>query len=161
MIYSGKRTETGEMKLIKSETLDSTPSSFFYENAFAFNVADSPSFAALSLVGGSVSTCQYAHLRMHTSTASFIILQHVVEYSIGCRRSTRSSRGARMRAAQRDERIGTPYCTRVARCAETRFSTLEHASPVLGSGKGGQTGDQGIVTPRRGRGRSGARGEGH
>ena len=38
---------------------------------------------------------------------------------------------------------------------------LEHASPVLGSGlsKIGQTGDLGIVTPRRGRGR-GARGTG-
>ena len=35
------------MKLIESETLDSTIASFSYENAFAFKVADSPSFAAL------------------------------------------------------------------------------------------------------------------
>jgi len=35
-ISSGKRTETGEMKLIESETLDSTIASFFYENALAF-----------------------------------------------------------------------------------------------------------------------------
>jgi hypothetical protein len=35
-ISSGKRTVTGEMKLIKSETLDSTIASFFYENALAF-----------------------------------------------------------------------------------------------------------------------------
>ena len=46
MIYSGKRTLTGEMKLIESETLDSTIASFLYENVFAFRVADSPSFAA-------------------------------------------------------------------------------------------------------------------
>ena len=47
MIYAGKRTVTGEMKLNESETLNSYIASFFYENAFAFNVADSPSFAAL------------------------------------------------------------------------------------------------------------------
>ena len=35
-ISSGKRTVTGEMKLIESETLDSTIASFFYENALAF-----------------------------------------------------------------------------------------------------------------------------
>ena len=35
-ISSGKRTETGEMKLVESETLDSTIASFFYENALAF-----------------------------------------------------------------------------------------------------------------------------
>ena len=36
IISSGKRTETGEMKLIESETLDSTIASFFYEKALAF-----------------------------------------------------------------------------------------------------------------------------
>ena len=47
MIYSGKRTITGDMKLIESETLDYTMARFFYENAFGFYVADSLSFAAL------------------------------------------------------------------------------------------------------------------
>ena len=32
-ISPGKRTVTGEMKLIESETLDSSIASFFYENA--------------------------------------------------------------------------------------------------------------------------------
>ena len=101
---------------------------------------------------------------MHTSTASFMILQHVVEYSIGCQRcaSIMCARTARVcvqaepSAARAVQRVGTPYCTRVARGAGTRFSTLEHASSVLGSGKRGQTGDPGIMTPRRGRGSSGA-----
>ena len=47
IISSGKRTVTGEMKPIESELLDSTIASFFYDNALAFNVADSPSLAAL------------------------------------------------------------------------------------------------------------------
>ena len=46
MIYSGKRTVTGEMKLIESDKLDATIASFFHENAFAFKVADSPSFCS-------------------------------------------------------------------------------------------------------------------
>ena len=58
MTYSGKGTVTGEMKLFESETLDFTIASFFYENNFAFNIADSPSFAAL------VDQCQPD--RMHT-----------------------------------------------------------------------------------------------
>ena len=35
------------MKPIESETLNSTVASLFYENALAFNVANSPSLAAL------------------------------------------------------------------------------------------------------------------
>ena len=62
------------MKMIESKTLDSTTASFFYEIGFAFNIADSLGFAAL------VDQCQPAHLHTHTSTISFMILQHVVEY---------------------------------------------------------------------------------
>jgi hypothetical protein len=43
----GKRTVTGEMKIVESKTLDSTIASFIYENALSFNVADSPSFTAM------------------------------------------------------------------------------------------------------------------
>ena len=50
-----------------------------------------------------------------------------------------------------------------ARGARRRIEILEHASPVLGSGLVkmiGQADDPGIVSPRRGRGRSEARGAG-
>ena len=38
---------TGEMKLIESETLESTIASVFHKDALAFNVVDSPNVAAL------------------------------------------------------------------------------------------------------------------
>ena len=43
----GKRTVTGEMKIVESKMLDSSIANFFYENALSFNVADSQSFAAV------------------------------------------------------------------------------------------------------------------
>ena len=43
----GKRTVTGEMKIVESKMLDTTIANFFYENALSFNVADSQSFAAV------------------------------------------------------------------------------------------------------------------
>ena len=45
----GKRTATGEMKIVESKTLDSTIASFIYENALSFNVADSPSLALVGM----------------------------------------------------------------------------------------------------------------
>ena len=82
-----------------------------------------------------------------------MISPHVVAYRIACRRRTYTRRA--MRAARRDAILH-------ARGARRRNEILENASPVLGSGLGkiGQPGDRGIVTPRRGPGRSGARGEG-
>jgi hypothetical protein len=43
----GKRTVTGEMKIVESKTLDSTIANFIYENALSFHVADTQSFAAV------------------------------------------------------------------------------------------------------------------
>ena len=43
-----KRTLTGEMKLVESETLCSSVASFFCKNDLVLNVAESPSFAALA-----------------------------------------------------------------------------------------------------------------
>ena len=108
-------------------------------------------------------------LRMHTITASFMILQHVVAYRIACRRC---GCGCAKRICALAWRV---YCTDncsargaarrhwiVHACCALRLNEiLEHASQFLGSGlsKIGP-GDQGIVTPWRGRGRSGARGAG-
>ena len=95
-------------------------------------------------------------LRMHTSTASFIIPPDVVACSIACRRSLR----LRTCAARVCAKGGTRYSKSGAR---RRIEILEHASPVLCSGLGkiGQAGDPtdpGIVTPRQDPGRSGAQG---
>ncbi len=43
----GKRNVARELKTVESKTLDTTIACFFYENALSFNVADSPSFAAM------------------------------------------------------------------------------------------------------------------
>ena len=42
-----KRTATGDVKVVDSKQLDSTIANFFYENALSFNVADTPSLAAV------------------------------------------------------------------------------------------------------------------
>lgn len=42
-----KRLASGEIKIVESKMLDATIASFFYENALSFNVADSPSLAAV------------------------------------------------------------------------------------------------------------------
>ena len=42
-----KRLATGEIKVVESKMLVATLASFFYENALSFNVADSPSLAAV------------------------------------------------------------------------------------------------------------------
>ena len=82
-----------------------------------------------------------------------------VPHCVPPRRAYSRSRGAHMRQAQRARRRAQGRdTTRAWRAA--RNEILEHASPVLGSGLGkiGLAGDPGIVTPRRGRGCSGARG---
>ena len=43
----GKRSATGELKILESKILDSNIANFFYENALSFNVADSKSFAIM------------------------------------------------------------------------------------------------------------------
>ncbi len=43
----GKRSVTGEMKIVESKMLDSTIANFIYENDLSFNVADTQSFAAV------------------------------------------------------------------------------------------------------------------
>jgi hypothetical protein len=43
----GKRTVTGEMKLVESMELDSTIASFIFENVLSFNVVDSLSCAVM------------------------------------------------------------------------------------------------------------------
>ena len=42
-----KRLLTGEIKNVESKMLDTTIANFFYENALPFNIADSPSLAAV------------------------------------------------------------------------------------------------------------------
>ena len=96
---------------------------------------------------------------MHTSTASFMIPPHVVLAGAArvcalARRAYARKRSARG-AARRDAILHSLGARRWNQ-------TLEHASPVLGSGlnKIGRTGDSGIVTPKLDRGGSGARGAG-
>ena len=43
----GKRTLSGEMKIVESKTLDSTIANFIYENVLSFNLADTQSLAAV------------------------------------------------------------------------------------------------------------------
>ena len=43
----GKRTLTGDIKIVESKTLDTVIANVFYENALPFNVADSSSFAVM------------------------------------------------------------------------------------------------------------------
>ena len=87
----------GEMKLIESETLDSTIASFFYEmlGRSMFNVADSPSFAALV----DQSQPDLMHNCTCTRAASFIIPPHV--HHVPVWRAYVRSHGARMRASAR------------------------------------------------------------
>ena len=96
----------------------------------------------------SVSTLAYASENriIHDPAA-----RRRVPHCVLARRSYARSRGA----ARRDAILH-------ARGAQRRNKIFEHASPVLGSvlGKIGQVSDSGIVTPRRGRGRQGARGAG-
>ena len=42
-----KRLLTGEIKNVESKMLDTTIANFFHENALQFNIADSPSLAAV------------------------------------------------------------------------------------------------------------------
>ena len=44
---TGKRTFTGDIKIVESKTLDTVIANVFYENALPFNVADSSSFAVM------------------------------------------------------------------------------------------------------------------
>ena len=117
MIYLKKRRVTGEMKLIKSETLDPTIASFFYENAFAFNVADSPSFVSL------VDQCQpysmdtaypYEHSIFHNPAARCPI-QHCVPAPRVC--------------TQVQRRMQARDTARAWRAVQNEI--LEHFSPVL------------------------------
>ena len=161
MTYSGKGTVTGEMKFFESETLNSsTHSTIARQCKLFFSKMLFLSMLLIHLVLHSMHT-----LRMHTITASFMILQHVVAYRIACRRCCCCCAARICALAWR------VYCSArgaarrhwiVHACCALRLNEiLEHASQFLGSGlsKIGP-GDQGIVTPWRGRGRSGARGAG-
>ena len=98
------------MKLIESETLNSTIARFFYENAFAFNVADSPGLQLwLICVNLTVYTlaCAHEHSIIHNPAA----LRRVL-HCVPARRAY-----ARKRSARRGR-----YTARAWRAAQDRDS---------------------------------------
>ena len=102
---------------------------FFYENAFAFNVADSPCFPVL------VDQCQpdRAYAQEH-----IMIPPHVVTYRIACRRGARMrARAARICAqAQRARsRAQARDTVRAWRAAPERDSRAYQPSPRIRPGK--------------------------
>ena len=88
------------MKLIESETLNSTIASFFYENAFAFNVADSPGLQLwLICVNLTVYTLACAH--------EHSISQSPAACVAACRIARRRRARTRASAARAAPRAGT------------------------------------------------------
>ena len=119
-ISPDKRTVTGEMKLLESETLDSSIASFFYENALVFQCFGVAGAVRRTRMSASAARSS----RMRTNTASFVILPHGVACRIACRRSARM----RTSAARAAPCAGTQHAIRHAHDARRRHAILDQSS---------------------------------
>ena len=130
-ISSGKRTVTGEMKLIESETLDSTIASFFYENALAFQCFGVSGAVRHTRMRASaarrLSQLVYAH--EHRTICRMVLL---AASRVGAARVCAQAQRARHRAQAHRTRCGT----RTTRGADTQVSTSPRVRPGQNSSGG-------------------------